>query len=113
MNQLIIHADKGSTKISRHLYGHFAEHLGTGIYEGLWVWEDSPIPNTRGIRNDVVAAFRQITGRTLAAPTLDAHNTFAQPDAVTPRMFTDFRFSNEMPALTLPARAVAVLSIET
>ena len=45
MNQPVIHADQGSTKISRHLYGHFAEHLGTGIYEGLWVGEDSPIPN--------------------------------------------------------------------
>ena len=47
-------------KISRHLYGHFAEHLGHCIYEGLWVGEDSPIPNTRGVRNDVVAALRKM-----------------------------------------------------
>jgi len=46
--------------ISRHLFGQFAEHLGRGVYEGIWVGPDSPIPNTRGIRNDVVAALRAI-----------------------------------------------------
>jgi alpha-N-arabinofuranosidase len=46
--------------ISRHLFGQFAEHLGQGIYEGVWVGRDSAIPNTRGIRNDVVAALRAI-----------------------------------------------------
>lgn len=48
-------------KISKHLYGHFAEHLGGCIYGGLWVGEDSDIPNTRGIRNDVVAALRELS----------------------------------------------------
>ena len=47
-------------ELSRHLYGHFAEHLGRCIYEGLWVGEDSPIPNTRGVRNDLVAALRKM-----------------------------------------------------
>ena len=47
-------------ELSRHLYGHFAEHLGRCIYGGLWVGEDSPIPNTRGVRNDVVAALRRL-----------------------------------------------------
>lgn len=37
-------------KISRHIYGHFAEHLGRCIYDGIWVGEDSSIPNTNGIR---------------------------------------------------------------
>jgi alpha-N-arabinofuranosidase len=46
--------------ISRNIYGQFSEHLGKCIYEGLWVGEASPIPNTRGIRNDVVAALRKI-----------------------------------------------------
>ena len=46
--------------ISRHIYGHFSEHLGHCIYGGIWVGEDSPIPNTRGIRNDVVQALRRI-----------------------------------------------------
>jgi alpha-N-arabinofuranosidase len=51
MNSLIINADLGAAKISRHIYGHFAEHLGRCIYEGIWVGEDSAIPNTRGIPN--------------------------------------------------------------
>ena len=46
--------------INRHLFGQFAEHLGHGIYEGVWVGPDSSIPNTRGIRNDVVAALREL-----------------------------------------------------
>ena len=46
--------------INRNIFGQFAEHLGHGIYEGIWVGPDSPIPNTRGIRNDVVAALREL-----------------------------------------------------
>ena len=42
------------------LFGQFAEHLGHGVYEGVWVGPDSPIPNTRGIRNDVVAALKAL-----------------------------------------------------
>jgi alpha-N-arabinofuranosidase len=46
--------------INRNIFGQFAEHLGTGIYNGVWVGEDSPIPNTRGIRRDVVDALKAI-----------------------------------------------------
>ncbi|MCB0185814.1 MAG: alpha-N-arabinofuranosidase, partial [Caldilineaceae bacterium] len=46
--------------ISRHIYGHFAEHLGQCIYGGLWVGEDSPIPNTQGIRTAALDALRRI-----------------------------------------------------
>lgn len=59
-NRLVINGDLGSTTISRHIYGHFAEHLGRCIYEGIWVGEDSPIPNTYGIRNDVLEALKNI-----------------------------------------------------
>lgn len=38
---LIINADRGETTISRHIYGHFAEHLGEGIYGGLWIREEN------------------------------------------------------------------------
>jgi alpha-L-arabinofuranosidase len=58
MNQIIVNADLGKATISRHIYGHFAEHLGRCIYGGMWVGEGAAIPNTRGIRNDVVAALR-------------------------------------------------------
>ncbi|MBM4169536.1 MAG: alpha-N-arabinofuranosidase [Ignavibacteria bacterium] len=57
---LTIHADRGTHTISRHIYGHFAEHLGGCIYGGVWVGPESSIPNTRGIRNDVTAALRKI-----------------------------------------------------
>ncbi|MEE9169379.1 MAG: alpha-N-arabinofuranosidase [bacterium] len=57
---LVIDADLGQHKISRHIYGHFAEHLGRCIYDGIWVGEDSAIPNTRGIRQDAVEALRKI-----------------------------------------------------
>ena len=60
MNRLIIDADRKRGKINRNIYGHFAEHLGRCIYEGLWVGEESPIPNIRGIRSDVVEALRKI-----------------------------------------------------
>src|SRR6266496_1713119 len=58
MNQIIVNADLGKATISRHIYGHFAEHLGRCIYGGFWVGADAKIPNTRGIRNDVVEALR-------------------------------------------------------
>lgn len=60
MNKLVVNADLGKTKISRHIYGHFAEHLGRCIYDGLWVGPDSKIPNTRGWRNDLIAALKKI-----------------------------------------------------
>ena len=60
VNNLVIQTDLGEHKISRHIYGHFAEHLGRCIYDGIWVGEGSSIPNTRGIRRDVVEALRRI-----------------------------------------------------
>jgi alpha-L-arabinofuranosidase len=57
---LTVDATRSGATIDRNLFGQFAEHLGHGIYEGLWVGPDSPIPNTRGIRNDVVAALKAL-----------------------------------------------------
>jgi alpha-N-arabinofuranosidase len=56
----IVHADQPGPVVNKNIYGHFAEHLGRGIYEGIWVGPNSPIPNTRGIRNDVVAALKEL-----------------------------------------------------
>jgi len=55
-----IHVDQPGARIDRHLYGQFAEHLGQGIYGGVWVGEDSPIPNVHGLRKDVVDALREL-----------------------------------------------------
>lgn len=46
--------------INPEIYGHFSEHLGRCIYNGIYVGEDSSIPNTNGIRNDIVEAFKNI-----------------------------------------------------
>jgi alpha-L-arabinofuranosidase len=58
--ELTVDVSKAGAKIDRNIFGQFAEHLGHGVYEGIWVGPDSPIPNTRGIRNDVVAALKAI-----------------------------------------------------
>ncbi len=60
MNSIIVDAKAGTHTISRHIYGHFAEHLGRCIYGGFWVGEDSQIENVRGIRTDVVNALKAI-----------------------------------------------------
>ena len=57
---LSIRLDQPRWTINRDLYGQFAEHLGRLVYDGLWVGEDSPIPNTRGMRNDVVNALKEL-----------------------------------------------------
>jgi alpha-L-arabinofuranosidase len=58
--ELSVDVSKAGAKIDRNIFGQFAEHLGHGVYEGIWVGPDSTIPNTRGIRNDVVAALKAI-----------------------------------------------------
>ena len=58
--ELTVDISKAGAKIDRNIFGQFAEHLGHGIYEGIWVGPDSAIPNTRGIRNDVVSALKAL-----------------------------------------------------
>src|SRR6185369_7244036 len=58
--QATLHADHPGAPISKYIFGQFAEHLGFGIYQGIWVGEDSKIPNTNGYRNDVVAALKRL-----------------------------------------------------
>ncbi|MCW3778147.1 alpha-N-arabinofuranosidase [Levilactobacillus namurensis] len=53
------HAEQ-EIRISKYLQGQFAEHLGHGIYDGIWVGKDSPIENVNGLRSDVVNALKQL-----------------------------------------------------
>ncbi|GGY94929.1 alpha-N-arabinofuranosidase [Pseudoduganella plicata] len=55
-----IDAAKAGPVINKNIYGQFAEHLGTGIYEGMWVGPESKIPNTKGWRNDVIGALKEL-----------------------------------------------------
>jgi alpha-N-arabinofuranosidase len=57
---LNVDLSKPGAVIDRHIYGQFAEHLGHGIYGGVWVGEGSPIPNIHGYRKDVLAALKAI-----------------------------------------------------
>ena len=48
------------SKINKEIQGQFSEHLGRCIYEGLYVGENSDIPNVNGMRTDVVEALKNI-----------------------------------------------------
>ena len=58
--ELTIRADTPGAKIDANIYGQFMEHLGRNVYEGIWVGENSTIPNTRGFRNDTLAALKKL-----------------------------------------------------
>ena len=60
MAKLYINEKKKQGHINPEIYGHFAEHLGRCIYEGIYVGEDSPIPNKNGMRTDVVEALKEM-----------------------------------------------------
>jgi len=83
--KLVVHADKPGPVISKNIYGQFSEHLGHCIYEGIWVGEDSPIPNTRGIRNDVVAALKAMKVPVLRWPGGCFADEYHWKDGIGPR----------------------------
>ncbi|MCL2774542.1 MAG: alpha-N-arabinofuranosidase [Oscillospiraceae bacterium] len=60
MQKMIISQDTPSFKIDKNIYGHFSEHLGRCIYEGMFVGANSEIPNINGMRTDVVNALKAI-----------------------------------------------------
>ncbi len=57
---ITVHPEQGKQIINKEIYGQFAEHLGTCIYGGLWVGENSSVPNTNGFRNDVLKALTDL-----------------------------------------------------
>ena len=83
--RITIQADRPGAVINPNIYGQFVEHLGRGVYEGIWVGPDSPIPNTRGIRNDVVAALRKIRIPLIRWPGGCFAETYHWRDAIGPR----------------------------
>ncbi|MDZ7291968.1 MAG: alpha-N-arabinofuranosidase [candidate division KSB1 bacterium] len=82
---MTVHVKEGKERISRHIYGHFSEHLGRCIYGGIWVGENSPIPNTRGIRNDIVKALREINIPNLRWPGGCFADEYHWKDGIGPR----------------------------
>ncbi len=59
--KVVVHADAPGAKIDKAIYGHFAEHLGHCIYGGIYVGENSDIPNIKGFRTDVVTALKDLS----------------------------------------------------
>ncbi len=60
MIRIVINDKVKKSRIEPEIYGHFSEHLGRCIYEGIYVGEDSDIPNKNGMRTDVVEALKEL-----------------------------------------------------
>ena len=58
--KMVIKPNKKLSRRNREIYGHFSEHLGRCIYEGIYVGKDSPVENVNGMRSDVVEALKRI-----------------------------------------------------
>ena len=82
---LTVHADQPGAIINKNIFGQFSEHLGHCIYGGIWVGPDSPIPNTRGIRNDVVQALRDLKVPVLRWPGGCFADEYHWKDGIGPR----------------------------
>lgn len=85
VNQFVVVANNPGPVISKDIYGHFSEHLGRCIYEGLWVGLNSKIPNTYGIRNDVLFALREIKVPNLRWPGGCFADTYHWKDGIGPQ----------------------------
>lgn len=81
-----ISTEKSKDTISKHIYGHFAEHLGRCIYEGLYVGEENKtIPNTDGVRNDIIEALKELDIPNLRWPGGCFADTYHWKDGVGPQ----------------------------
>jgi alpha-L-arabinofuranosidase len=82
---LIIDASSLRLTINKNIYGQFSEHLGNCIYGGIWVGENSKIPNTHGMRNDVVEALKRIKVPVLRWPGGCFADEYHWKDGIGPR----------------------------
>jgi alpha-N-arabinofuranosidase len=84
-NRIIVNMDAPGPVIDRHVYGHFAEHLGHCIYGGFFVKPDSGIPNKDGIRLDVVEALKRLNIPNLRWPGGCFADEYHWQDGIGPR----------------------------
>lgn len=73
------------SKINKEIYGHFAEHLGRCVYGGIYVGEDSPVPNIKGYRKDVIEALKAIKVPVVRWPGGCFADTYHWRDGVGPK----------------------------
>ncbi|MDH5608518.1 MAG: alpha-N-arabinofuranosidase, partial [Cyclobacteriaceae bacterium] len=84
--KILVNADQGKYTIDKNIYGHFAEHLGRCIYGGFYVGEDNQlIPHTDGVRNDVIAALRELKVPVLRWPGGCFADTYHWKDGIGPK----------------------------
>ena len=82
---VLIQTDSAKQIINKNIYGHFAEHLGRCIYGGFYVGDTSKIPNTNGVRNDVVAALKKLKIPNLRWPGGCFADTYHWKDGIGPK----------------------------
>jgi alpha-N-arabinofuranosidase len=83
---ITLKADSAKQTINKNIYGHFAEHLGRCIYDGFYVGESNKIiPNTDGVRNDIIAALRKMKIPVLRWPGGCFADTYHWKDGVGPK----------------------------
>ncbi|GAB3016207.1 alpha-N-arabinofuranosidase [Spirosoma pulveris] len=84
--KVAINAGDGKTVISKHIYGHFAEHLGRSIYDGFYVGDNNTkIPNKNGVRLDVVSALKKLKIPNLRWPGGCFADTYHWKDGIGPK----------------------------
>ena len=83
--RITLHPADVIARINPNLYGHFAEHLGRCIYDGIWVGEDSPIPNIDGFRTDIVEALRKFKAPVIRWPGGCFADDYHWQDGIGPR----------------------------
>jgi alpha-N-arabinofuranosidase len=85
-NKITLNVDRAETQINKNIYGHFAEHLGRCIYDGIYVGENNTsIPNTAGVRNDVLKALKDLKIPNLRWPGGCFADTYHWKDAIGPK----------------------------
>jgi alpha-N-arabinofuranosidase len=77
--------EESAPTISKHIYGHFSEHLGRCIYDGFYVGENSKIPNTNGVRNDIISALKELGIPNLRWPGGCFADTYHWKDGIGPK----------------------------
>jgi alpha-L-arabinofuranosidase len=85
-NNLVFNVDDAKTTINRNIYGHFAEHLGHCVYGGFYVGEgNTKIPNSNGVRNDVIDALKKLKIANLRWPGGCFADTYHWKDGIGPK----------------------------
>ena len=80
-----INSEERLGRVAPGIFGHLVEMLGATIYDGVWVGEDSAVPNDGGLRLDTIEAFRQLRAPAFRWPGGTAADTYRWQDGIGPR----------------------------